>query len=177
MKMAQRFFEKAVHASIYAQFRPVPPPQLQTNIISFLRKKYDGPLDLCVDVGCGSGQCFSLFTSHFTRLVGTDVSSAQIQVAREENKLANVVLHCSPAEIIPVDTGSAQVVNAGQACHWFDLPAFFTEAERVLCPNGVLSIMGYTWPHFVHPTKGRMLQKHLDLVIYFLLQDITWKFI
>jgi len=39
-----------------------------------------------------------------------------------------------------VETGSVQLVNAAKAAHWFKLPAFFEEVERILCPNGILSM-------------------------------------
>ncbi len=39
-----------------------------------------------------------------------------------------------------METGSVQLVNAAKAAHWFKLPAFFEEVERILCPNGILSM-------------------------------------
>ena len=60
---------------------------------------------------------------------------------------------------------TVQLVSASQACHWFNLPEFFKEAQRVLCKNGVLALSGYTFPKFIHPTKEQDLQAALDLVI------------
>lgn len=51
-----------------------------------------------------------------------------------------------------------------KACHWFDLPAFFAEVDRVLCRNGVLVLSGYTFPKFSHPTKANDLFQAMNTV-------------
>lgn len=68
---------------------------------------------------------------------------------------------------MPTDDGSVQIVSASQACHWFDLPRFFKETQRVLCPNGIVALSGYTFPKFVHPNRAHDLQTAFDLVTKF----------
>lgn len=46
--------------------------------------------ELVVDVGCGSGQGTRFLAEHFKKVVGTDISEAQIQEAREAPSLPNV---------------------------------------------------------------------------------------
>lgn len=46
------------------------------------KKKYQGELDLCLDVGCGNGQCSALFATQFRKVLATDISSAQVEVAK-----------------------------------------------------------------------------------------------
>lgn len=41
----------------------------------------------------------------------------------------------SGAETLPFPAQSVQLITAGQACHWFDLPKFYAEADRVLVPG------------------------------------------
>ena len=41
----------------------------------------------------------------------------------------------SIAEKLPLASESVQLVTSCQACHWFDLPAFFKEVDRVLVPG------------------------------------------
>lgn len=41
---------------------------------------------LAVDVGCGSGQGTVLLAPYFTKVVGTDVSPAQLEMALTNNK-------------------------------------------------------------------------------------------
>ncbi len=72
----------------------------------------------------------------------------------------------SPAEISPAENASAQVVVACVAAHWFDLPAFLKEADRVLCENGVVALASYFLPVAVHPTKSDELNDALRHVSY-----------
>lgn len=45
------------------------------------------------------------------------------------------------------------------AVQWFDLPAFFKEVDRVLGPNGVVSLFGYgPYVDFQHEQGEVMLQ-------------------
>ena len=49
----------------------------------------------------------------------------------------------SPAETLPVPSSSADLVTVSTAAHWFDLPRFLREVDRVLAPGGVLAMYGY----------------------------------
>jgi len=130
-------------------------------------------LDLCVDVGCGNGQASSLLAAHFTRVVATDISESQIEVAKSADHPANVEFVTAPAEKLPAESGAVQLVCAFQACHWFDFPTFTKEVDRLLCNNGVLALCGYNIPHFVHPTKSEQLTRilldfhHVALASYY----------
>lgn len=63
---------------------------------------------------------------------------------------------------MPGKDESVQLITSIQACHWFDLPAFFKEARRVLCWNGALVLVGYTFPQFIDSSQH--MQKALELV-------------
>ena len=75
-----------------------------------------------------------------------------------------------PAEQIDVPSGSVQLVASATAAHWFDLPRFFKEVDRILCPNGVVALSCYTMEcfQFVHPTKSKELYDSLYKVDIFL---------
>ena len=45
--MANRFFEGAAHAAVYARFRPYPPKSLIDNIISYLREQVNNVDQVC----------------------------------------------------------------------------------------------------------------------------------
>lgn len=60
-----------------------------------------------------------------------------------------------------VESGSVQLVNACVAAHWFDLPLFFKEADRVLCSSGVIALASYFVPTLIHPTRSTQLGKVL----------------
>lgn len=50
----------------------------------------DPPFELAVDVGCGSGQGTVLLAKHFTSVVGTDISPAQMEMALQHSKEPNI---------------------------------------------------------------------------------------
>lgn len=50
----------------------------------------------------------------------------------------------SPAEELPFEDGSVDVVTAMSAFHWFDHSRFLQEADRVLKPHGCLALLNYT---------------------------------
>ncbi len=62
-------------------------------------------------------------------MVATDASRAQLAHARAEA--------CPPAD------GAADLVAVAQALHWFDLPAFYAEARRVVRPGGLVAAWSY----------------------------------
>jgi ubiquinone/menaquinone biosynthesis C-methylase UbiE len=81
----------------------------------------------------------------------------------------------SPAEQCPVEDGSVQLVNACVAAHWFDLPAFFKESDRILCSNGIVAIAAYVpLLEFVHPTASEELGEAMKLVRTFACQLIRF---
>ena len=109
--MSQRFFEGALHAAAYAKFRLTPPKNLGLVITNYLKEKvyihslnsfytwnlfhtllfqYQGPTSLAVDVGCGNGQSSSLLSSIFTKVLATDISPAQVEVAKKMSHPANI---------------------------------------------------------------------------------------
>jgi ubiquinone/menaquinone biosynthesis C-methylase UbiE len=55
----------------------------------------------------------------------------------------NLEFRQAPAEKIPLEDGTVDLITTAQAAHWFDLDAFFTESNRLLKPGGVLAIWGY----------------------------------
>lgn len=52
--------------------------------------QYEGELELCLDVGCGNGQCSALFSTSFRKVLATDISPAQVEVAKTMNHPPNV---------------------------------------------------------------------------------------
>ncbi|XP_076041349.1 putative methyltransferase DDB_G0268948 isoform X2 [Oratosquilla oratoria] len=157
--MGSVFCEGLTHAAMYARFRPQVPASLVNYILSFLQEKCKGPMNNAIDVGCGSGQSTRVLSSHFKNVVGFDISEAQVAEANKLEKLANVSYKVNRAEKLPCETQSVQLVNAGQACHWFDLSKFFIEADRVLVPGGVIALYGYQFPMPIWENKTEKLTK------------------
>ena len=81
MSSSTRQFEEVSHSQIYAKYRPVPPPSLMEQIIAFSgeqKEEKERRERVALDVGCGSGQFTRLLTAHFSRVLATDVSRAQV---------------------------------------------------------------------------------------------------
>jgi len=53
----------------------------------------------------------------------------------------------APAEHSGLAARSVDLLTVAQALHWFDLPAFYREARRVLKPGGVLAVWTYGVQH------------------------------
>ncbi|ROT77540.1 putative methyltransferase [Penaeus vannamei] len=159
--MANRFFEGAAHAAAYAKFRPHPP-------LSLVERIQAEPLKAAADVGCGSGQSTELLSPYVKEVTGLDVSEAQVMEARKLNKYPNVSYKVSPAETLPFSDKSLSLVTSCQACHWFDMPAFYKEVDRILVPGGILALYGYLFPKPIHENSGDELYSLIDHVSNFL---------
>jgi SAM-dependent methyltransferase len=76
----------------------------------------------------------------FALVVATDASAAQLSHARPHPRVEYGV---ATERESGLPEASCDLVTAAQAAHWFDLPAFYAEADRVLRPLGVLAIWCY----------------------------------
>ncbi|XP_063585267.1 putative methyltransferase DDB_G0268948 isoform X2 [Penaeus indicus] len=160
--MANRFFEGAAHAAVYAKFRPRPPTSLAERIVSFAKETQGETLKAAADVGCGSGQSTEILSPYVEAVTGLDVSEAQVLEARKLNKYPNITYKVSPAETLPFSDKSLSLVTSCQACHWFDMPAFYKEVDRILVPGGVLALYGYLFPKPIHENFGNELYSLID---------------
>ncbi|XP_029942134.1 putative methyltransferase DDB_G0268948 [Salarias fasciatus] len=140
--MAVRLFEGKDHAVAYLQYR-VMPQELISVVMGFMEKRTKS-FHLAVDVGCGSGQGTALLAPFFTKVIGTDVSPAQLEMVPTNSSPPNVSYRQCPAEELPFESGEVDLVTAMTAAHWFDRERFLQEAYRVLRPGGCLALLSYT---------------------------------
>lgn len=98
------------------------------------------------DCGTGNGQAVAGLAAHFQAVWATDASAAQITQALNASTPwpEQVQFAVAEAGASGLPEASVDVVLAAQAAHWFDLPAFYAEAARVLRPNGVLALVTYS---------------------------------
>nr|XP_046260576.1 demethylmenaquinone methyltransferase-like [Scatophagus argus] len=143
--MAYRLFEGKEHTSSYWKYRPSPSDHLMQQILDFVKKHKGHPFELAVDVGCGSGQGTVLLAKHFTSVVGTDVSPAQVEMALQHAQKPNITYRECLAEELPFGDSSVDLMTAMSAFHWFDRPRFLQEVHRVLKPHGCLALLNYTF--------------------------------
>lgn len=123
------------HAAAYAAYRPSYPPELAAWLASIAPAT-----GLALDVGAGSGQLSRLLAEHFDRVIAAEPSARQIETAARHPRIDYRV---APAERCGLPDSSVDLLTAAQAAHWFDLPAFFAEARRVLKPGGAIALISY----------------------------------
>jgi SAM-dependent methyltransferase len=119
----------------YAEFRPRYPAGLFAALAGLVARHDDA-----WDVGTGNGQAAVALAEHFARVIATDASAAQIAAAEQH---ARVEYRVARAESSGLDDASVDLVTVAQALHWFDIPAFFAEAKRVVRPDGVVAVWTY----------------------------------
>jgi SAM-dependent methyltransferase len=95
---------------------------------------------LALDCATGNGQAALGLAEHFSRVLATDLSPAQLAYRSSHPRL---VYAAATAERLPVADGAVDLVTVAQALHWFDLPAFYAEARRIARPGAVVAAWSY----------------------------------
>lgn len=119
----------------YASYRPHYPASLFTWLA-----------DICPqrrrvwDCATGSGQAAAALTSHFAQVIASDASPAQLSQRQAQTNIRYV---CARAEQVPLASDSLDLITVAQAAHWFDLPRFYQEVDRMLTSGGVLALWCY----------------------------------
>ncbi|MGH8495872.1 MAG: class I SAM-dependent methyltransferase [Gammaproteobacteria bacterium] len=123
------------HAAVYAAARPDYPEAL----FAWLAQQAPSR-GTAWDCATGSGQAAVALATYFDDVHATDASREQIANARAYEKVHYAV---AAAETSGLPEASLDLITVAQAAHWFELPAFYTEARRTLKPRGVLAMWGY----------------------------------
>lgn len=138
-------------ATDYANFRPDYPSAL------FDWLKSHCPHGQAVwDVGCGSGQASIALAQRFAAVTATDISAEQISNAPAR---ANLLYVLAPAEYSGLPSQSVDLVTVAQALHWFDVPRFHQEVQRVLKSGGLLAEWTYSPIRLEDETLNAILQR------------------
>lgn len=123
------------HSAAYRAARPAYPRGLFESVAALAGRRLHA-----LDVATGNGQAASGLAEFFERVTATDPSPEQLAEAPPHPRITYTV---APAERLPVDDESVDLITVAQALHWFDHAAFFAEVERVLVPAGALAIWSY----------------------------------
>ncbi len=107
--------------------------------------------ELVVDIGCGSGQSILPWTDVFTSCVGTDISPAQVECARQSVVRDNVKFEVCSADKLPFGDKTVDMLTCAAAWHWMDYTTVIPEIQRVLKSSGVVAIFCYSRPLLCNP--------------------------
>jgi ArsR family transcriptional regulator len=110
----------------------------------------DGPFNLLVDLGTGTGRILELFAGRASRALGFDLNHAMLAYARmklERAGLSHAQVRHGDLYNLPLPDGAADAVVLHQVLHFLDDPAAaITEAARLLAPGGKLLVVDFA-PH------------------------------
>ncbi|KAM4626165.1 putative methyltransferase isoform 1-T1 [Discoglossus pictus] len=141
--MAVLLFKNKEFSSVYGKHMYPVSSEVMDLILSYIEEKKGKPYGLAVDVGCGTGRYTLPLAHHFHQVLGVDISESQLNEAQKYISETNVYYKVAPAEMLPLEDSSVDLVNAGLAAHWFNVDKFVQEAVRVLKPNGCLAVHAF----------------------------------
>jgi ubiquinone/menaquinone biosynthesis C-methylase UbiE len=128
--------------------------------IADFAKRNQIPLEVAVDVGCGSGQSTLPLGSYCQRVIGTDISHEQIKQAVINNTSHdNVTYKVASADKLPFGDEEVSMVTCGQAWHWFDPPTVNSEIVRIIKRPGCIAIYGHVLPVIQNVECAQIMDK------------------
>lgn len=93
-----------------------------------------------LDVGCGSGILASELADHYARVVGIDISTDMLRIARTKRPRPNVTYLQMDANAIELDGPFDLICSINTFHHLTDLSAALDRLKRLLAPGGRLVI-------------------------------------
>ncbi|OCT61267.1 uncharacterized protein LOC100217319 isoform X2 [Xenopus laevis] len=142
--MSVDVFHNKEFSDAYQAGMIVDSPKIKNLVMSYLEEKKGKPFELAVDAGCGTGRSTRTLAPYFQKVIGIDVSESQLSVARKCTSNENISYQISPAEELPLEDASVDLINAGLAAHWFNPEKFGQEAARVLKHGGCLALHSFS---------------------------------
>jgi ubiquinone/menaquinone biosynthesis C-methylase UbiE len=128
------FFVHRSAAQRYARARPYFHPLVMQRIVAFTRQSRFGR---ALDVACGTGLSSQALLDIADEVDATDISPEMLAEVPRDSR---VRFQLAPAERLPFDARTFDLLTVGLAFHWFDQAAFLDEAHRLLKPSGWLVI-------------------------------------
>lgn len=123
-------------AASYQRARPAYPD----DAVRFVTERFGVvPDSRVVEIGAGTGKFTSCLTARGARVLALEPVADMWRHIGDDGGAVRVL--AATAETIPLADGSADVVLAAQAFHWFDGPRALAEFRRILVPGGGLGLV------------------------------------
>jgi SAM-dependent methyltransferase len=143
------YFSHSSTAKRYAEARPYFHPLVMDRIAKFWPGQV--PFAQALDVGCGTGMSCEALLIIAGKVVGTDISAEMLAEGRQHPDIRYVQ---APAEALPFENESFDLITASMAFHWFDRAAFLYEARRLLKPGGKVVVYGHGFSGEMHKSPA-----------------------
>lgn len=143
-------------AETYSKYRPNYPKKLFEYLASICNQHQQA-----WDCGTGNGQAAVSLTEYFENVYASDASKEQLAQAPNHPK---IIFKNAPAEKVPLENSTVDLVTVAAAVHWFNFDEFYTEVKRVLKPEGIIAVWGY---HLfkITPAIDELLTKYYSEIL------------
>jgi SAM-dependent methyltransferase len=98
---------------------------------------------------------------HFQIVRASDLSFSQVALGKWR---AGIFFVVEQAESSALPGGSVDLITVAQAIHWFNLPQFFRQVQRVLKPGGILAAWCYQIPK-ITPKIDQLMEWYFQHVL------------
>ena len=116
---------------------------LQQLIVQDLLQQAISPVEVVVDLGCGTGFGLALLAAAGHEcLLGIDIAQSMLEHAQARVPQANLLV--ADIEAIPLPDNCADLVVSSSALQWCNLPVALSEAVRITKPGGRLLVSTFT---------------------------------
>jgi len=123
----------------YIKYRPGYPPEIIDYLIEQHILKADS---IIADIGSGTGISTEMFLKNANTVFGVEPNKEMREAAeRLLSGYLNFISIDGTAEETTLPNRSIDIVSAGQAFHWFDIPKAKTEFKRILKPSGIVVLI------------------------------------
>jgi ubiquinone/menaquinone biosynthesis C-methylase UbiE len=123
----------------YDSFRPIPPRQIYTSLLSITKKNKPR---LVVDLGCGTGNSTRPWAQFAQQVVGIDVSTEMVEYAKHKTKAGNVSYLVGCSSSTGLLDQNVDIVTCSSSIHWMEPMSTFREIVRIVKPGGVFAAYG-----------------------------------
>jgi ubiquinone/menaquinone biosynthesis C-methylase UbiE len=140
-----------VFARVDAERYDAARPFFHPYVYERLKNLWGSQFERSLDVACGTGQSAEALLPFAREVVALDSSEAMLSNARLRSEIRYVQ---ATAERLPFRESSFDLISVGLGIHWFDQPAFLSEAHRVLRHSGWLLVYDSGFPDVMRGNDG-----------------------